>query len=316
MARTAVLGLPRIGPDRELKVALEDHLGRPRPQPARCSTPRARCARANWERAQAAGIDVIPSGDFSLYDHVLDTAWAVGAIPERFGGPDADGLDAYFAMARGTADAHPLEMTKWFDTNYHYLVPELRAGQAVPAARRALARAAARGRGARHRDAPGGARAGDASCCSPRGSTGRSTRSTRSCRCTSSCCASWPRPARARCSSTSRAWRSIARRRSSTRSPSASTALAAASDAELVPRDLLRRARPSARAGAGAARGRVPPRPRARAGAARAGARRAAPARRAALARRRRRPQRVADRPRPRARPDRRAPPRRSATRA
>ena len=129
MARTAVLGLPRIGPDRELKVALEDHWAGRASAGELLGTARSLRA-ANWERARGAGIDVIPSGDFSLYDHVLDTAWAVGAIPERFGGPDADGLDAYFAMARGTAGAHPLEMTKWFDTNYHHLVPELQPGQA------------------------------------------------------------------------------------------------------------------------------------------------------------------------------------------
>ena len=130
MARTAVLGLGRIGPDRELKVALEDHWAGRAPADDLLSTARAVRA-AGWERARDAGIDVIASGDFSLYDHVLDTAWAVGAIPERFGGPDAGGLDAYFAMARGTASAHPLEMTKWFDTNYHHLVPELEPGQAL-----------------------------------------------------------------------------------------------------------------------------------------------------------------------------------------
>jgi 5-methyltetrahydropteroyltriglutamate--homocysteine methyltransferase len=86
-----------------------------------------------WRRARSAGIDVVPSGDQSLYDHVLDAAWELGAIPERFGGPGAEGLDAYFAMARGSADAHPLEMTKWLDTNYHYLVPELAEGQAFRA---------------------------------------------------------------------------------------------------------------------------------------------------------------------------------------
>ena len=135
-------------------------LGRPHRPPS--WRRRAGLRAASWERARAAGIDVIPSGDFSLYDHVLDTAWAVGAIPDRFGGPDADGLDAYFAMARGTAGARPLEMTKWFDTNYHYLVPEL-APRARPSALRAehWLEPLARGARARHRDAPGGARAGD-----------------------------------------------------------------------------------------------------------------------------------------------------------
>jgi 5-methyltetrahydropteroyltriglutamate--homocysteine methyltransferase len=129
MARTAVPGLPRIGPERELKFALEAHWAGRTTEADLTETARELRAQS-WRRARAAGIDVIPSGDFSLYDHVLDTAWAVGAIPERFGGPDADGLDAYFAMARGTADTRPLEMTKWFDTNYHYLVPELTPGQA------------------------------------------------------------------------------------------------------------------------------------------------------------------------------------------
>jgi 5-methyltetrahydropteroyltriglutamate--homocysteine methyltransferase len=112
MARTAVLGLPRIGPNRELKFALEDYwAGRTGAEELEETARSLR--RAGWERARAAGIDVIPSGDFSLYDHVLDTAWALGAV-ER---------DDYFALARGDERRRPLEMTKWFDTNYHYLVP-------------------------------------------------------------------------------------------------------------------------------------------------------------------------------------------------
>ena len=128
MARTAVLGLPRMGPNRELKLALESYwAGRTDEAALRESAWALRAA--SWSRARAVEIDAIPSGDASLYDHVLDAAWAVGAIPDRLGGPDADGLDAYFACARGTGDVRPLEMTKWFDTNYHYLVPELAAGQ-------------------------------------------------------------------------------------------------------------------------------------------------------------------------------------------
>jgi 5-methyltetrahydropteroyltriglutamate--homocysteine methyltransferase len=128
MARTAVLGLPRVGPDRELKFALEAYwaggLG------AGELREMARALRlAGWRRAAAAGIDVIPCGDFSFYDHVLDTAWALGAIPSRFGEVDRDSLGDYFGLARGTAEERPLEMTKWFDTNYHYLVPELESGQ-------------------------------------------------------------------------------------------------------------------------------------------------------------------------------------------
>ena len=132
MARTAVLGLPRVGPDRELKQALEACWAG-RAGEAELLETAAGLRAAAWRRAEAAGIDVIPSGDFSLYDHVLDAAWAVDAIPERFGGPGAEGLGAYFAMARGTDDARPLGMTKWLDTNYHHLVPELADGQAFRA---------------------------------------------------------------------------------------------------------------------------------------------------------------------------------------
>jgi 5-methyltetrahydropteroyltriglutamate--homocysteine methyltransferase len=128
MARTAVLGLPRIGPDRELKFALERYWAGDAGESELLDTARDLRA-AGWQRARAAGIDVIPSGDSSLYDHVLDTAWALGAIPARFGALDHDDLDAYFALARGTDEQRPLEMTKWFDTNYHYLVPELEPGQ-------------------------------------------------------------------------------------------------------------------------------------------------------------------------------------------
>ncbi len=127
MTRTAVLGLPRIGRDRELKTALEAYwagrIDADRLQETACQV------RAEAWQGAAAHVDVVPVGDFSLYDHVLDTAWALGAIPDRFGGPDADRLDAYFAMARGGDGVRPLELTKWLDTNYHYLVPELHEGQ-------------------------------------------------------------------------------------------------------------------------------------------------------------------------------------------
>lgn len=84
----------------------------------------------NWSAMKQAGIDHIPVGDFSLYDHMLDMAVAVGAVPERYQGVQ-DPLVRYFAMARGLQDREAgidvpaLEMTKWFDTNYHYIVPEL-----------------------------------------------------------------------------------------------------------------------------------------------------------------------------------------------
>ncbi|OJU83001.1 MAG: 5-methyltetrahydropteroyltriglutamate--homocysteine S-methyltransferase [Solirubrobacterales bacterium 70-9] len=127
MPRSAVLGLPRIGPDRELKFALEAYWAAGTGETELLETARALRA-ANWKRAAAAGIDVIPCGDFSLYDHVLDTAWALGAIPSRFGALDRRSLADYFVLARGGDEHRPLEMTKWFDTNYHYLVPELEPG--------------------------------------------------------------------------------------------------------------------------------------------------------------------------------------------
>ncbi len=84
----------------------------------------------NWTLQRELGVDFIPSNDFSFYDHVLDTTVMLGAIPSRFryaGGPMD--LDTYFAMARGAEAVKAMEMTKWFDTNYHHLVPELEADQ-------------------------------------------------------------------------------------------------------------------------------------------------------------------------------------------
>ncbi|MDD2704549.1 MAG: 5-methyltetrahydropteroyltriglutamate--homocysteine S-methyltransferase [Acidocella sp.] len=142
----ATLGFPRIGPRRELKTALESYwAGKSSALALRAA---AAALRADaWERQYALGADIVPSNDFSLYDHVLDTTAMVGAIPAVYGWSGAPlGLDTYFAMARGTQDdaahagcthghAHAgdgipaLEMTKWFDTNYHYLVPEFTAYQ-------------------------------------------------------------------------------------------------------------------------------------------------------------------------------------------
>ena len=232
MARTAVLGLPRIGPNRELKFALESFWAGRTGADELEETARALRA-ANWQRAQAAGIDVIPSGDFSLYDHVLDTAWALGAVDREAG---------YFALARGSATRKPLELTKWLDTNYHYLVPELERRPAVRARRVALDRAAARGGRARDRDAAGRARAVQL----PAAVQGRAARAGGArARSTSSCCASWPRPARPRCSSTSRTSRWTARRASSTRSPTRGPRCADA-PGRALPGDVLRARRRSA----------------------------------------------------------------------
>jgi 5-methyltetrahydropteroyltriglutamate--homocysteine methyltransferase len=120
-----VYGYPRQGPDRELKKAIEGYWkGLVSADSLR--TTAAELRRDAWRELADAGIDEVPTGDFSLYDHVLDTTVMLGAIPDRYREAfDADRLDGYFAMARGTQSIAPLEMTKWFDTNYHYLVPEL-----------------------------------------------------------------------------------------------------------------------------------------------------------------------------------------------
>lgn len=119
---TTVLGYPRIGPRRELKKATEAFWAG-QATAADLEETAAALRRQTWETLRDAGLSGIPSNTFSLYDQVLDTAVMVNAIPERFAG--LDGLDAYFAMARGADGIAPLELTKWFDTNYHYLVPEL-----------------------------------------------------------------------------------------------------------------------------------------------------------------------------------------------
>ncbi|GAA4672503.1 5-methyltetrahydropteroyltriglutamate--homocysteine S-methyltransferase [Streptomyces chumphonensis] len=123
--RATVYGYPRQGANRELKKAIEGYW-RGRTTAAELHRTASDLRRNSWRSLADAGIDEVPTGDFSYYDHVLDTSVMVGAIPERHrAAVAADPLDGYFAMARGTQDVAPLEMTKWFDTNYHYLVPEL-----------------------------------------------------------------------------------------------------------------------------------------------------------------------------------------------
>ncbi|WP_406472979.1 5-methyltetrahydropteroyltriglutamate--homocysteine S-methyltransferase [Streptomyces platensis] len=124
-ARATVYGYPRQGQHRELKKAIEGYWkGRVAADTLLETAKDLR--RSNWQQLAGAGIHEVPTGDFSYYDHVLDTSVMVGAVPDRHrDAVAADALDGYFAMARGTQDVAPLEMTKWFDTNYHYLVPEL-----------------------------------------------------------------------------------------------------------------------------------------------------------------------------------------------
>ncbi|GAB1822726.1 hypothetical protein [Herbidospora sp. RD11066] len=118
MTLATVYGYPRQGADRELKKAVEGYwAGRLSAGDLRATA--ATLRRANWRDMVESGLAEVPTGDFSLYDHVLDTTVMVGAIPDRHrAAVAADALDGYFAMARGTQDVAPLEMTKWFDTNY------------------------------------------------------------------------------------------------------------------------------------------------------------------------------------------------------
>ncbi|MBF6348937.1 5-methyltetrahydropteroyltriglutamate--homocysteine S-methyltransferase [Nocardia flavorosea] len=118
-----VLGLPRVGPRRELKRATESYWAG-RIDADRLHETGRDLRRDQYAELQAAGLDSIPVGTFSYYDQMLDTAVLLGALPARVA-DITDPLDRYFAAARGTDSVEPLEMTKWFDTNYHYLVPEI-----------------------------------------------------------------------------------------------------------------------------------------------------------------------------------------------
>jgi 5-methyltetrahydropteroyltriglutamate--homocysteine methyltransferase len=118
-----VTGSPRIGPRRELKRATEGYWAG-RTSRIELESVAATLRRNTWSDLVAAGLDSVPVNTFSYYDQMLDTAVLLGALPERVQ-TVADELDRYFAAARGTEAIAPLEMTKWFDTNYHYIVPEI-----------------------------------------------------------------------------------------------------------------------------------------------------------------------------------------------
>jgi 5-methyltetrahydropteroyltriglutamate--homocysteine methyltransferase len=133
MAQATNLGFPRIGAHRELKRAVEGYWNGDLTTGELRESARA-LRESHWTEQQDLGLDVVPSNDFSYYDQVLDTCAMVGAVPERFpwDGDTVD-LDTYFAMARGLQEkdlegegsgVQAMEMTKWFDTNYHYIVPE------------------------------------------------------------------------------------------------------------------------------------------------------------------------------------------------
>ncbi len=130
------LGYPRIGSNRELKKACEQYWSGKLPLEELIKRG-GNIRQNNWQLQKKAGIDLIPSNDFSFYDQVLDMSLTVGAIPERYHEitqiKSHSGLDLYFAMARGYQknglDITAMEMTKWFDTNYHYIVPEFYKNQ-------------------------------------------------------------------------------------------------------------------------------------------------------------------------------------------
>ncbi|KAG6537886.1 hypothetical protein ZIOFF_002989 [Zingiber officinale] len=120
-----IVGYPRMGPKRELKFALESFWdGKSSADDLQKVATDLRCA--IWKQMADAGIKYIPSNTFSYYDQVLDTTAMLGAVPERYNYTGGEiGFDTYFSMARGNASVPAMEMTKWFDTNYHFIVPEL-----------------------------------------------------------------------------------------------------------------------------------------------------------------------------------------------
>jgi len=125
MAKTHILGFPRIGEKRELKFALES-FWRGEADDAYLADLGRQLKQRHWSAQQAAGLDMVAAGDFAFYDQMLNQTVLLGALPKRFGFDEKVlTLSQYSQLARGNKAQHAMEMTKWFDTNYHYLVPEL-----------------------------------------------------------------------------------------------------------------------------------------------------------------------------------------------
>ncbi len=126
--KTSVIGFPRIGKKRELKFSSESYFAGKATKDNLSKTAKE-IRLYGWQKQKNAGIDFISSNDFSLYDAMLDTAFMLNAIPERFKNLELNNLDIYFAMAHGyqgiQGDVKALAMKKWFNTNYHYIVPEI-----------------------------------------------------------------------------------------------------------------------------------------------------------------------------------------------
>lgn len=123
MVKTHNLGFPSIGHRRELKAAIEAYWQGKCTIEALFAVSKDLRAK-HWQLQKGLGLDFIPVGDFSYYDRMLDTTVLLGAVPKRYGFNGAISLDDYFLMARGDSKRPAMEMTKWFDTNYHYIVPE------------------------------------------------------------------------------------------------------------------------------------------------------------------------------------------------
>ncbi|KAI1780858.1 cobalamin-independent methionine synthase [Hypoxylon cercidicola] len=132
MVQSAVLGFPRMGANRDLKKATEAYWAGNLSQ-ADLLTEAKRLRLAHWKIQKDAGVDVIPSNDFALYDQVLSHIQDFGAVPERYSNVGLNRVDEYFAMGRGHqkggVDVPSLEMVKWFDSNYHYVKPTLQDNQ-------------------------------------------------------------------------------------------------------------------------------------------------------------------------------------------
>ncbi|MBY0572723.1 MAG: 5-methyltetrahydropteroyltriglutamate--homocysteine S-methyltransferase, partial [Undibacterium sp.] len=124
MTSAHILGFPRIGAQRELKFA-QEAFWRGEVSEATLRDTGSDLRARHWALQQQAGLDCVSVGDFAWYDQVLNTLALLGALPSRFGfNADQLSLADYYVAARGNPQHHAMEMTKWFDTNYHYLVPE------------------------------------------------------------------------------------------------------------------------------------------------------------------------------------------------
>ena len=126
--KTSIVGYPRIGTQRELKSALEKYF-RNEITAERLENAGKTLRFTHWSVQRAHGLDLIPSNDFSFYDNTLDTAFLLNAVPKKYRELELSPLDTYFAAAKGYQGEHgdvkALAMKKWFNTNYHYMIPEI-----------------------------------------------------------------------------------------------------------------------------------------------------------------------------------------------